>query len=220
MNVESNTETILRLAHKYITEGYDVVFEPQPELIPFDLEGYRPDLLATKGDSKLIIEIKNSLKKVSIERFQAIAQEIAKHQGWRFILVSADDIQENEELDAEKSYLTWDEIAKQITQISSVISSIGNNAALLYLWGICEATLRRYAFDLAIPVERLPFTNLAKFLYSAGELSITELNTLLDVQKSRNKAAHGFKVNVSTETLNNLISFIQKTLSERTSVAS
>lgn len=218
MKTESETEQ--RLVQKYKADGYEVIVEPSFELIPFDLDGYCPDLLAIKGNSKLIIEIKNSLRKVSVERFQALAQKIAKHQGWRFILVSADDVQENEEIDAEKSYLTWDEIAEQIMQIPSVINIIGNTAALLYLWGICEATLRRYAFELAIPVERLPFTNLAKYLYSEGELSIAELNTLLDVQKYRNKAAHGFKVNVSSETLDKIIEFIQKTLSERKEVVS
>lgn len=213
-------ETTQLLAQKYREEGYEVTIEPNKELIPFDLERYRPDLLAIKGDSKLIVEVKSSLKKISIERYQSIAQLIAQHQGWRFVLASADDVQENIDADAEKSYLTWDEIAKQITQVPSVISSIGNSAALLYIWGICEAALRRCAFESAIPVERLPFSNLAKYLYSVGELSITELETLLAAQKDRNKVAHGFKVNVSSDTLESITGFIQKIISERTSVAS
>lgn len=213
-------ETAQLLAQKYQADGYEVIVEPSSDLIPFDLEGYHPDLLAIKDNSKLIIEIKNNFKKISIERFQTIAQLIAKHEGWRFVLVTANDAQENEEIDAETAYLTWDEIAKQITQISSVINVIGNSAALLYIWGICEAALRRYAFESAIPVERLPFINIAKHLYSVGELSITELNTLLAAQKYRNKAAHGFKVNVSRDTLDRLIDFIKKTLSERTTAVS
>jgi hypothetical protein len=213
-------ETTKLLAQKYREEGYEVTKEPNPNLIPFDLGGYRPDLLATKDNSNLIIEVKaKATAKFSIERFQRIAQEIAKHQGWRFILVTANDEQENEEIDAEKSYLTWDEINQQIAQFPSMIRIIGNNAALLYLWGICEAALRRYALDHAIPVERKPFTPLAKYLYSEGELSIEELNMLLDVQKYRNKVAHGFKVNVNDELLDNLTSFVKKIITQHYIIA-
>jgi hypothetical protein len=219
MNKPVENPTLQALANQYQAEGYQVIVNPNVNEIPFDLEGYRPDLLAIKDDLKLIIQSRKGLKRYSIERMQAVAQLIAQHDGWHFIIVTLDDMLEDNELDAEKIYLTWEEITRQTSQVPLIIQSIGNNAALLYIWGICEAVLRRYALEAAIPVERLPIHRVINYFYTIGELSMTEMDTLLAIYKQRHKVAHGFKIDVNRDTLEQLSQFIHKALHEWTAVA-
>lgn len=209
----SDYELAQSLAEKYQANGYTVEIEPDLSHIPFDLNGYRPDMIAIKEDSKLIIEVKQKIQKVSIEHLQAIAQLISEHQGWRFIVVTPDDVENNYFLNVQENYPTWSELSNKVAQIPLIIDSIGHAASLIYIWGLVEAVLRRYAIDSSIPVENFPFTRMAKHLYSLGELSIDELNLLLAVQASRNKVAHGYSVEITRETLNQLTNFINKALS-------
>jgi hypothetical protein len=59
MNRSSQSEhaaLISAVAERYRLDGYEVVIEPEPNAIPFDLGGYRPDLLARKGGVTTIVE--------------------------------------------------------------------------------------------------------------------------------------------------------------------
>lgn len=208
----SEYELAQSLAEKYRANGYTVEIEPDLSHIPFDLNGYHPDMIAIKEDSKLIIEVKQKIQKVSIEHLQAIAQLISEHQGWRFIVITPDDVENNYFLNVQENYPTWSQLSKQVAQIPLIIDSIGNAASLIYIWGLVEATLRRYAIDSSIPVENFPFTRIAKHLYSIGELSIDELNLLLTIQASRNRVAHGYHTEITRDTLNQLVNFLNKAL--------
>ncbi len=208
----SEYELVQSLAEKYRANGYTVEIEPDFSHIPFDLNGYRPDMIAIKGDSKLIIEVKQKSQRVSVERLQAVAQLISEHQGWRFIIVTQDDVENGYFLNTQENYPTWSELSKKVAQIPLIIDSIGNTASLIYIWGLVEAALRRYAIDSSIPVENFPFTRMAKHLYSIGELSIDDLNLLLTIQAGRNRVAHGYHTEISRDTLNQLVSFLNKAL--------
>jgi len=77
------------IAEKYKSQGFEVVIEPSKFLLPFDLGNYCPDLMARKGsDEGYIIEIKNSIAKISVDRYREIAEIVAQHHGWRFLLIT------------------------------------------------------------------------------------------------------------------------------------
>jgi len=81
------------IAEKYRLQGFEVVSEPSKSLLPFDLGNYCPDLIATKGsDVGYIIELKNSIAKISVDRYREIAEIVAQHHGWRFLLITGEDI--------------------------------------------------------------------------------------------------------------------------------
>jgi hypothetical protein len=200
------------LAEKYTADGYSVEIEPYPNRVPFDLSGYRPDMLATKGDLNLIIEVKNKIQRGSIERLQTVAQSVSQHQGWHFLVVTPDDIENNPLPDGTVNYATWAELSKQVKQAPLIIDAIGNSASLIYIWGLIEAVLRRRVIDLSMPIEKFPFTRIAKHLYSEGELSMEELDLLLTMQNHRNKVAHGYKAEVNRDELSQLIKFIETAL--------
>lgn len=80
-------EKVQSMAQDLSQKGYEVLIEPSNSQLPFDLEGYNPDLIARKNNEGIIVEIKGNLKHLSVDKFQNIAQRIASHDGWRFILV-------------------------------------------------------------------------------------------------------------------------------------
>lgn len=187
----AHDEKIDSLVSTYTQQGFTVVKEPSSDYLPFNLGGYRPDLVATKGDIGLIIEVKPNVSRVSIDSFQVIAQEIAKHPGWRFLLVTLDDVDDSIAPTVDGELPTWAQILNKLQQTQSLIAEGALEPALLYLWSIFEAALRKRAIAQNIPVERLPVSSLLKQMYSQGEVSVNDIDFFREFMGRRNRIAHG-----------------------------
>ncbi len=189
-------ETLLtRVIKKYENEGYKVYIEPKKPLLPFDLGSYRPDLMAVKSENDgYIIEIKSKATHVSIDQFRDIAEIIAQRQGWRFILITGDDISLGEkEQKSEKQLLSWEQIAARKETGERLLQLGESEGAFLTFWGILEAMMRKRAEQTGIPIERFPTSSLIKHLYSQGELSIPQFDKILELMGVRNQFVHGFQ---------------------------
>jgi Holliday junction resolvase len=184
-------EKVDSLVATYTQQGFIVVKEPSLDDLPFDLGGYRPDLVATKGDAGLIIEVKAYASRVSVDRFQVLAQEISKHPGWRFLLVTLEDVDTTTAPTSIDELPTWAQISKKLQQAQSLIAEGALEPALLYLWSIFEAALRKRAITQNIPVERLPVSSLLKQMYSQGEVSVNDIDFFREFMGRRNRIAHG-----------------------------
>ncbi|NAO53356.1 hypothetical protein [Pseudomonas syringae] len=212
----AHEKKIESLVKDYSQQGFTVMKEPAAESIPFDLGGYRPDLLATKGDLKLIIEVKTKASRISIDKFQSLAQEISKHDGWRFLLVTLEDIDSSSAPTGEYELPTWPQLESKLLQIHPLIKERLIEPATLYLWSIFEAALRKRAIDQSIPVERLPPSILIKHMYSQGEVSVNDMNMLLEFMNKRNRLAHGANEKIDPEQLSILLQTVSRILAEWT----
>jgi len=97
-----------KIAEKYKTQGFEVVLQPKKEDLPFDLGTYRPDLIAKKTPNECyIIEVKGSTSLTSIDRYREIAEIVAQHAGWSFLLVTGDDIYLSEKKKTTTDYSLW-----------------------------------------------------------------------------------------------------------------
>lgn len=201
------------LANELREKGYIVNLQPQRELLPFILENYQPDIVATKGAEGLIIEIKSSAKRVSIDKFHNISNEISKHEGWRFILVTLEDEGGDLFSYSIESLPSRDEIDERKENVEQLIKIGILDAALLYLWSTLESCLRILALNTKLPVERLSFNILSDHLYSNGELSIDQYEYLKQIIVLRNQAARGLKTEVQVDQLNTGIKILEALLS-------
>ncbi len=182
-----------RVAEDYRREGFEVIIEPQPGELPFDLDLYHPDLLVKKSDNEgFIIEVKGSTDRISVDRYREIAETVSEHPGWRFLLVtgkdSVPDSQENT-----KQLLSWADIQRRRKQSEQLIAIGELEAAFLSLWAITEALMRRQAEQALIPIERFPTVSLIKHLYTQGELSIEQYDKAMSLVDVRNRLVHGFQ---------------------------
>lgn len=84
----SERQRIERIAEEYRSKGYDVLVEPSgPDLPPF-LGNHRPDLIARRGDERLVIELKPSPSEAEPGRVRGLAEKIEREPGWKFVLIA------------------------------------------------------------------------------------------------------------------------------------
>lgn len=212
-NLKEIQDTLMaRVAQEYEKEGYKVYIEPKSSDLPFDLGLYRPDLLVMKSENDgYIIEIKSRSTYASIDRFREIAETVNQHDGWRFLLVTGDDISLNEpEQKSEKLLLSWEQILARKEKGDELLLLDQPEGALLTFWGIIEAMMRKQAEQVSLPIERFPTSSLIKHLYSQGELSIEQFDKIMELMKIRNQFAHGFQ----TQDLDKSAAELQKLVCE------
>jgi hypothetical protein len=184
-----------RVALRYQQQGYDVIVHPSADELPFDLDGYEPDLIATRGAEKLIIEVRNSVLRGSIDRLIEAADRVRTSPPWQLLLVTEDDVPGELLPGADLTLPRWDEIHHRLAELDRVGEG---PARLLLAWAVLEAALRRHAFDSALPIHRLPPSALIKQLYTQGELPADEFDTLIRLLNERTLVAHGFDLEDST----------------------
>ncbi|MDM3856241.1 MAG: hypothetical protein PT120_15370 [Aphanizomenon gracile PMC649.10] len=204
------------LIKQYRDQGFTVIQNPKADQLPFNLDNYQPDILATKNENEsgLIIEVKTSISPVSVEQLQSVAEEVSRHPGWRFLLVTLEDIQAESLPGTSEELPSWEEIVDHFSQVSKLIENNNIEPAFLFLWSIFEGALRKRSLDVSIPIERLPFIKLLRSMYSLGELSISEFDSIQAYLEKRNRLAHGYIQKLDSEVLHTFIMLIVKLLIE------
>jgi REase_AHJR-like len=199
---ESLEKKNIRSKAKELSEkGYKVLVEPSLSELPFDLGGYRPDLIARKNNEGIILDVKNSLKRWPISRFQDIAERIASHPGWRFVLIKLDDVNEKFLPSSQSDLPSWDDLNSRINKLNMLIQESFFEPALLFFSSILEAAMRKRAIQQNRPIWRFPEEKLLSHLFSDGEISILDVDLFEACLELRNKSAHGVKIAIEPELL-------------------
>lgn len=202
------------LAFNYSQQGFTVWKEPSRDVLPFSLGNYSPDLIAKKGESGLIIEVKTTTSPVSIDRFRSLAEDVSSHPGWRFLLVTLDDADLSELPTKNEELPTWSQLMVKLQQVKTLISAGSLEPSILYLWSIFEAALRKQAIAHNIPVERQPASRLLRHMYSQGEVSVNDLDLFQDFFSKRNRIAHGANESVSENLVIQIFESVNDLLTE------
>jgi uncharacterized protein YutE (UPF0331/DUF86 family) len=206
-------ERLLKLAEEYRDQGYDILFHPNPEDLPDFLRNYRPDMIVSREDEVVVIEVKSrsSLNSSSTQYLQSLAQAVEQHPGWRFELVMTNP--------GEAAYSTRAEGSLQEQEIQSrlaVVSQLSENypeSAILYSWSLVEATLRLVADKERLSLRRFDSLYLVKRLATEGVISQSEYQLLMNSLSLRNAVAHGFKTaQITQDSVFELIEFIEQLL--------
>jgi hypothetical protein len=199
-----------KIAEKYQAQGYKVILDPRKSELPFDLGNYRPDMIVEKSPQEhYIIEVKSSVSQMPIDRYREIAELVAQHAGWSFLLVTEEDVSQSAETKGEGQLLSWEQIYQRQKQAERLMSLGEIEGAFISFWGTLEAVLRRQAKKMSIPIERLPTLSLINHLYSQGELSMEQFDRTRELQSIRNRFVHGYQapsLSEPTKRLQELIS--------------
>ena len=196
-------------AQELINSGYKVSIEPSSSDLPFDLGSYRPNLIATRDNEGLIFEVKTTSNRLSIDRFQSIAEQIATHDGWRFLLITLDDTSESILPTTEQDLPSWEELKTRLSSLETLIQDSFLEPSILFLSSILEASLRKRAIDRDIPVWRLPEKNLLNHLFSSGEISISDFDIFKKCLDIRNKVAHGLATSIDPDLLSSVSTSVE-----------
>ncbi len=207
------------LIKKYRDKGFTVIQNPKADQLPFNLDNYQPDILATQNQNKsgligLIIEVKTSISPVSVEHLQSVAKEVSRHPGWRFLLVTLEDIQAESLPGTSEELPSWEELIDHFSQVSELIENNNIEPAFLFLWSVFEGALRKKAVDVSIPTERLPAIRLLRSMYSFGELSISQFDIIQACFEERNRLAHGYIQKLNLKLLGKFLMLVIELLRE------
>ena len=205
---------VSEIAAQYAQQGYHVLVEPSNGELPFDLGSYRPDLLAEKGDEHYLIQVKTGSNHISVERVRELAEEVGQHPNWRFLLVTAEDLEIGDTPPAGERLLSWQELKDHATTAGQLLELEASEAAFLWSWTIFEAILRHRAVRAFLPIERFATSALLKHLYSSGEISMDQFDEAMQALELRNRVAHGFAADNVEAAAARLLSLIQQLLNE------
>ncbi len=174
----------------YEAQGYQVIERPRPDEFPFNVgyfAAYRPSLLARRGDENVVIEVRE--RAGSIRRFIERAEEIRKHAGWRFFLVTDEDVVPHA---AEAEAQPWWQLEQLAQETPALIEPLPPAMQLLALWAVLEGVLRRMAVDEGVPIELLPASILIPALDDYGPLPYGSYEPLKAAYEVHRRVRHGY----------------------------
>jgi hypothetical protein len=202
-----------KVVESYVFQGYEVIYQPHIQQMPFDLNGYSPDLLVKISDRQgFIVEIKDEATNLEISHYRQLAQNIAEHSGWRFLLITEEDATPIAEEDLADLKLTRSQILHRKERIAKLISIGEREAAFLSLWIFAEVLMRRHARQALIPIDRLPTILMINHLHAQGEISEHQFARAISLIEIRNRVAHGFPVKTLNlnEAIENLLILVDE----------
>jgi mRNA-degrading endonuclease RelE of RelBE toxin-antitoxin system len=131
--------------------------------------------------------------------------------------VTLEDIQAESLPGTSEELPSWEELINYFSQVTKLIENNNIEPAFLFLWSVFEGALRKRAVDVSIPVERLPVIRFLRSMYSLGELSISEFDSIQACLEQRNRLAHGYIQKLDLEVLHTFVILVVKLLIEWTS---
>ena len=208
------SEAVTEVAFQMREAGYDVIIEPRPEDLPFDLAGYRPDIVGRKGDGGVIVEVKVSESRAVVDAYMETADLVKGHPGWRFLLVPANQLRQ-QTFGEIIGLSSVDQLQRRADAARELLKNGSLAAAFITAWSGVEGVLRRLAVDKAQPASALPTSSLIKQLYSLGVLSRERMQALSELQPIRNSLVHGFSEEGAASSASRVIGILEDLLREQ-----
>lgn len=199
MSVSIGIMAEIHIAKKYEAAGYTVVPNPRDDLIPFNLEGYIPDILATRGDENILIEVKTSRARVDTEKLFKISKIVQSHPGWKFLVVTVneDDISE---LKKTMPGLDINKISRNLIWVEENLKNLDLSVLLLpQIWVCYISILSMHLINEGVEVSKLSDVSILNSAYSEGIVDYQELELAKEFLRLRNFVCHNFAGDISTK---------------------
>ena len=188
MTDEDARETEHRLAEQVarqlVGEGYEVFVQPGPQLLPRELVGLQPDILARRGDENLIVEVKLAPSSEGAEQVKRIAQVVKSLPGWQVRLITAPKPEPS-------SPWTLAEAEARIEDAARLAEQGYREAALVLLLAAAEAIGRQLASGEQVRVQRWSPVALFRGLVHHGLIDREDAERLVRAYVLRNRIVHG-----------------------------
>ena len=190
-NNATDTEYLIaqKAAKEYRSKGYEVTLAPKLDF----LRGMTPDLLASRGDERIVVEVKSRSSLAADRRVAEMARIIAEKPGWSFDLVL---VAEPEKLDSPEGARSFehDEILRTLEAAERLIETGLPDAAFVIAWSACEAGIRARLAELGVQDSDIttPLFTLDRAVFE-GVLSREEYQVLNRMLPYRNAFVHGFQ---------------------------
>jgi hypothetical protein len=213
MNMIKGLRAERLIAKRYEELGYVVTLEPPRSAIPFPLEGFKPDILATKGNEKIIIEVKTPGARINPDVYFRVDQKVQQHPGWRFLLVTVNEAELQEEASSAVSNANIESIQASLRTMDKLVEDSEMAGLVLpKLWTVYVSALRLLVLDEGVKLDDYPDLSLINRAYSAGVISIDEYEAARRLLALRNQAVHSLDTLATSADCKQLRQMIRTTL--------
>jgi len=211
-----------RIAQQYRKEGYVVITHPDKDHLPGFAAGFGVDMLATRGDERVLVQVKGDRAKLKEDPSITRLAEIANQQpGWRYdvvVLNEGDPIQRVTRGAREPSTA---EIEQSLGQVESLLQAGNFRAALVFAWAAVEAAMRQVASSVELYLPRTTPAELIRTLYGNGVLTRVEFELLRDSFRVRTEIVHGLiSPEVNPDLVRGIVEVIRRLLTGKPEPAS
>ena len=201
-------ESLAKVAQRYRDEGYDVIVHPRGEKVPPFLAEFQLDLIATRGNEGVVVEIKTNRTDLSNDPYLTrLAETVNAQLGWKLdvVVLGPETTIEKAAQDATEPS---DEQLFQLLHTAEQLADDGHAAfACVIAWGGVEAAMRRLRDDAELYGRPTPI-ELMRTLYSNGFLSREQFERLRETYKIRSQVVHGL---VPTKVAPELVRYVTAT---------
>lgn len=214
MSVSFGIMAELYIAKQYEEKGYTVIRNPGSELIPFNLDGYIPDILATKDDEKILVEVKTSKAHMNAEKLLKIGKLVQPHSNWKFLVVTVNEDDINK-LKSSATELNIDNVFKSLNLIQENLKKLITPAFLIpQLWVCYISILRIWLIKEEYVIPDLTDLNILNLAYSEGIIDYEQFSQSKNFLNLRNFTAHNLAHNVNTTDVENYLAMTLFILNE------
>lgn len=198
------------VASEYKKKGYRVILKPRLSDLPEELKrlNFQPDIIATLGDTNLIIEVKTfeSIKNKTLVEF---AKRVKAIEGWDFELVYTNPKSKFEVPEPSQSN-TYFDVKRNFDRAAKFLDTDASkeysDAALLLVWSAVENALR-VNYKMYKPKEKASIPSaLVRDSVIMGIIDKNDQEFLNSMMLKRNEISYGvFKGKVLKRDLDKLI---------------
>ncbi len=184
---------IKELAAEYRKLGFDVHIQPTRSKRPSFLQELQPDMIASRGDENIVVEVKSGSGGIE-SPYQQFVSALQNQPGWRFELVLTNS-REVAKYGSEYELLDGDEIRSMAIESHKSLRRGERRIAALLAWicleGVLVEGLRKY---IATPVLNRSPKRLIKEAVSMGLLNQGDYRNLEHFAEFRNGFVHAMRV--------------------------
>ncbi|WP_179007829.1 hypothetical protein [Winogradskyella forsetii] len=194
-NIPREQRKIKELAREYEEKGFEVLIEPNRNLLPDFLRNYHPDLVLKKGDLNVVVEVKTSETIKNSEYLKELSAKINSIENWKFELVITNPRPNNSFRNKKYEEFTLSELENKIDKLSNSIDKDFLEPHFLYAWSLFEASSRAILKAEQPNIDRKlnPAVNI-KQLYSYGIIGRLDYEWLNKISEIRNHIVHGHQI--------------------------
>jgi hypothetical protein len=213
MTQHEEKAAVLRVAQGLERDGYTVLIEPSQESVPIDVGGYQPDIIATRGEDHILVEVKTRSNPRNLERYKEIAERVRGYPNWRFMLTTVTPEYASDQ-PAITDRTTPEELLALLKRLDLLIETENYEFALPYLWNALMVGLRIEAERKHVPVDATSDLRVINYMYSLGELSHEDYEVFKSYYDLRNTAVHQLNPKVRRDQITGFQEYLRKKLAE------
>lgn len=201
MSSRETQAALLSATVRRLTEqGYDVVVEPSPSMLPPGLQKWRPDAVALGKEPKLMVEIASESARAAT-RIADLQKALRSEPGWKLHLVL------DRASDAPSVARATDQQIDEVLENARRVAEVDARAGLLMAWAAFEALSRANRPDHFVRPQSPG--RLIEQLAFEGEVLPSDTHFLRSMANRRNAFIHGdFLQSVSNADVERFISLL------------